>query len=93
MNSAAPPGRGRDGANPGLSPGANFGQALRANSGNDFVSELISHETRSFVEMSARERLAACSQHATIRHLSDEFVTNKSLRERLKMSERQRSVV
>jgi len=33
------------GANPGLSPGANFGQALRANSGNDFVSELISQET------------------------------------------------
>jgi len=33
------------GANPGLSPGANFGQALRANSGNDFVGELISQET------------------------------------------------
>jgi len=33
------------GANPGLPPGANFGQALRANTGNDFVSELISQET------------------------------------------------
>ena len=33
------------GANPGLSPGANFGQALRANIGNDSVSELISQET------------------------------------------------
>ena len=33
------------GANPGLSPGANFGQALRANSGNDLVGELICQET------------------------------------------------
>jgi len=48
---------------------------------------------RTFAQMSARERLEACYQHAVLKHFSDSAMTNKSLRERLKMSEKQRSMV
>ena len=48
---------------------------------------------RTFAQMSARERLVACYQHAVLKHYSDSAMTNKSLRERLKMSEKQRSMV
>lgn len=48
---------------------------------------------RTFAQMSARERLEACYQHAVLKHYSDSSMTNKSLRERLKMSEKQRSMV
>ena len=48
---------------------------------------------RTFAQMSARERLEACYQHAVLKHFSDGAMTNKSLRERLKMSEKQRSMV
>lgn len=48
---------------------------------------------RSFAQMAQRERLEACYQHAVLRHLSGGSLTNKSLRERLKMPEKQRSMV
>lgn len=48
---------------------------------------------RTFAQMSARERLEACYQHAVLKHYSDSTMTNKSLRERLKMPEKQRSMV
>lgn len=48
---------------------------------------------RTFAQMSPRERLNACYQHAVLKHFSDGALTNQSLRERLKMSERQRSAV
>jgi predicted HTH transcriptional regulator len=48
---------------------------------------------RTFAQMSPQERLNACYQHAVLRHFSDSTMTNTSLRERLKMSERQRSMV
>jgi ATP-dependent DNA helicase RecG len=48
---------------------------------------------RSFAQMSAAERLSACYQHAVLRNCSSSTMTNKSLRERLKMSEKQRSMV
>lgn len=48
---------------------------------------------RTFARMSARERLEACYQHAVLKHFSDSAMTNKSLRERLKMPEKQRSMV
>jgi ATP-dependent DNA helicase RecG len=51
------------------------------------------HSPRAFAQMSARERLEACYQHAVLKHYSDSAMTNKSLRERLKMSEKQRSMV
>lgn len=48
---------------------------------------------RTFARMAARERLEACYQHAVLRHYSDSTLTNTSLRERLKMPEKQRSMV
>ena len=48
---------------------------------------------RTFAQMSARERLEACYQHAVLKHYSGSTMTNQSLRERLKMSEKQRSMV
>lgn len=48
---------------------------------------------RTFAQMSERERLEACYQHAVLKHFSDSVMTNTSLRERLKMPEKQRSMV
>ncbi len=48
---------------------------------------------RTFAQMSQTERLEACYQHAVLRYLSSSTMTNKSLRERLKMPEKQRSAV
>jgi len=51
------------------------------------------HSPRTFAQMSARERLEACCQHAVLKYYSDSAMTNTSLRERLKMPEKQRSMV
>jgi predicted HTH transcriptional regulator len=51
------------------------------------------YSPRTFAQMSPRERLQACYQHAVLKYLSDGAMTNKSLRERLKMPEKQRSMV
>jgi ATP-dependent DNA helicase RecG len=51
------------------------------------------YSPRTFAKMSARERLDACYQHAVLKHYSDGAMTNTSLRERLKMPEKQRSMV
>ncbi|CAN5783250.1 ATP-binding protein [soil metagenome] len=48
---------------------------------------------RTFARMAVRERLEACYQHSVLRHFSDSTLTNTSLRERLKMPEKQRSMV
>ena len=48
---------------------------------------------RTYAQMSPRERLQACYQHAVLKHASESTMTNKSLRERLKMPEKQRSMV
>ena len=48
---------------------------------------------KSFSKMSGSERLDACYQHALLKYVSSERMTNKSLRERLKMPEKQRSMV
>jgi len=48
---------------------------------------------RRFTEMSVNERVEACYQHAVLKYLSSSAMTNKSLRERLKMSEKQRNQV
>ncbi|HVC45966.1 MAG TPA: ATP-binding protein [Terracidiphilus sp.] len=48
---------------------------------------------KTFSQMSASERLNACYQHALLKYLSSSRMTNKSLRERLKMPEKQRSMV
>lgn len=51
------------------------------------------HAPRTFAKMSVRERLEACYQHAVLKHFSGSAMTNTSLRERLKMPEKQRSMV
>ncbi len=51
------------------------------------------HAPRTFAKMSVRERLEACYQHAVLKHFSGVAMTNTSLRERLKMPEKQRSMV
>ena len=43
--------------------------------------------------MSAQERLEACYQHAVLKYYSASVMTNTTLRERLKMPEKQRSMV
>ncbi len=48
---------------------------------------------RTFAQMSEIERLKACYQHAVLKYHADSAMTNTSLRERLKMPERQRSLV
>jgi ATP-dependent DNA helicase RecG len=48
---------------------------------------------RTFAQMSGAERLNACYQHALLKYRSNTAMTNKSLRERLQMSEKQRSMV
>jgi predicted HTH transcriptional regulator len=48
---------------------------------------------RTFAQMTSTERLNACYQHAVLKHYSSSVMTNKSLRERLKMPEKQRSMV
>jgi ATP-dependent DNA helicase RecG len=45
---------------------------------------------RPFADMTQAERLAACYQHAVLRHSSNGVMTNASLRERLRLTERQR---
>ena len=48
---------------------------------------------RNFAQMTSAERINACYQHAVLQYLSSSALTNKSLRERLKMPEKQRSMV
>lgn len=48
---------------------------------------------RTFAQMTHQERINACYQHAVLKYLSSSAMTNKSLRERLKMPEKQRSMV
>lgn len=48
---------------------------------------------RKFSEMSQTERIEACYQHAVLKYLSSSAMTNTSLRERLKMNEKQRTQV
>jgi ATP-dependent DNA helicase RecG len=51
------------------------------------------YSPRTFAEMLVHERLEACYQHAVLKYYSDGAMTNTSLRERLKMLEKQRSMV
>jgi predicted HTH transcriptional regulator len=48
---------------------------------------------RSFAQMTHQERINACYQHAVLKYFSNSAMTNKSLRERLKMPEKHRSMV
>lgn len=48
---------------------------------------------RSYSKMLPQERLQACYQHAVLQYLSENPMTNKSLRERLQMPEKHRPMV
>lgn len=48
---------------------------------------------RKFAEMAQSERIEACYQHAVLKYFSSGTMTNTSLRERLKMNEKQRTQV
>lgn len=48
---------------------------------------------RTYADMTPQERLDACYQHAVLRYFSGTAMTNTTLRERLKMPEKQRSMV
>jgi ATP-dependent DNA helicase RecG len=58
---------------------------------NHFKVTLFAPKT--FAQMSASDRLNACYQHTLLKYVSSSVMTNKSLRERLKMPEKQRSMV
>lgn len=51
------------------------------------------HSPRTFAQMSPAERLQACYQHAVLKFYTASVMTNTTLRERLKMPEKQRSMV
>lgn len=63
-----------------FSPGSNF-------------FKVTLYSPRIFAQMSAQEWLQACYQRATLKHVGKDVMTNRSLRERLKMPETQRSGV
>jgi len=48
---------------------------------------------KQFAQLTEKERIEACYQHSIIQYLSSKSLTNTSLRERFKMSERQRSQI
>lgn len=55
--------------------------------------KVILYAPRKFADMSQNERIEACYQHAVLKYLSSGAMTNSSLRERLKMNEKQRNQV
>lgn len=55
--------------------------------------KVILYAPRKFADMSQSERIEACYQHAVLKYLASGAMTNTSLRERLKMQERQRTQV
>lgn len=55
--------------------------------------KIILYAPRKFAEMSQTERIEACYQHSVLKYLSSSAMTNTSLRERLKMHEKQRTQV
>jgi predicted HTH transcriptional regulator len=55
--------------------------------------KVVLYAPRKFAEMSQSERIEAAYQHAVLKYYSSSALTNTSLRERLKMSERQRNQV
>ncbi|MDP1950659.1 MAG: ATP-binding protein [Nitrosomonas sp.] len=48
---------------------------------------------RKFSDMSQEERIEACYQHAVLQYLSSQTLTNTTLRERFKVSEKQRNQI
>ena len=51
------------------------------------------HAPRQFADMDRTERIEACYQHAVLKYLGNGAMTNTSLRERLKIAEKQRAQI
>jgi len=51
------------------------------------------YSPRKFAQMSQQERIEACYQHAALQYLSGQTLTNTTLRERLKVNEKQRNQI
>jgi predicted HTH transcriptional regulator len=60
--------------------------------GDNFFKVTL-YAPRKFSDMSQSERIEACYQHAALKFISSSAMTNTSLRERLKMNEKQRTQV
>ena len=58
---------------------------------NYFKVTMFSPKT--FAEMTPKDRIEACYQHATLKYLSGGGMTNTTLRERLKVPEKSRSMI
>lgn len=65
---------------------------IRFDSGDNYFRVTL-FSPRTYAAMSSAERLAACYQHAVLRHVANDTMTNKSLRERLKVAEKNRSMI
>ncbi|MEI7681096.1 MAG: ATP-binding protein [Betaproteobacteria bacterium] len=57
------------------------------------VFKVTLYSPKKFADMSQSERIEACYQHAVLKFFSNSVMTNTSLRERLKIAEKQRAQV
>jgi len=55
---------------------------------NENAVQVHIHGPRKYADMTTDERIRACYQHATIKHLSGEMMKNETLRKRLGISEK-----
>ena len=61
---------------------------LRARGISDIRTTIILSAYKTWSDISKEERVQACYQHACLKYLSNEMLTNKSLRERLGVDEK-----
>lgn len=59
----------------------------------DNAFRITLYAPRKFSDMSQSERIEACYQHAVLQFLSSQTLTNKTLRERFKLHEKQRNQI
>lgn len=59
----------------------------------DNAFQVTLYAPRKFADMAQPERIEACYQHAVLQYLSSQTLTNTTLRERLKVNEKQRNQI
>jgi len=59
----------------------------------DNAFRVVLYSPRKFEKMSQTERIEACYQHAVLQYLSHQTLTNTTLRQRFKVSEKQRNQI
>lgn len=60
---------------------------------SDIRTTIILSEYKTWSETSKEERIQACYQHACLKYLSNEMLTNKSFRERMGVAEKNYTAV